>query len=212
MNLFLRAKHWQLFLLTFGIPILLNIIMMADIFSSLMEHQGDQRDPALVFDYFKFFPLIMLLFIGGLLGWQWSVAIGLQKMVPAGIKMKVTKFKIFFFIPVVYILLLLAGISFLFSSGFSNATQAGFDYRFVMPFFLLIPLHLFSMFCLFYCIYFVSKTMKTVELQREVSFSDFAGEFFLTWFFPIGVWILQPKINKLVNGQGTSGVMAQPLN
>ena len=61
----------------------------------------------------------------------------------------------------------------------------------------IIPLHLFSMFCIFYCLYFVAKTYKTAELQREVSFGDFVGEFFLFWFYPIGVWFLQPKINEM---------------
>ena len=46
--------------------------------------------------------------------------------------------------------------------------------------------------------YFVAKTLKTVELQKEVLFSDFAGEFFIVWFFPIGIWIIQPKINKII--------------
>jgi len=63
---------------------------------------------------------------------------------------------------------------------------------------IIIPLHLFSMFCIFYTLYFVAKTFKTVELQREVKFSDFAGEFFLIWFYPIGIWIIQPKINKFI--------------
>jgi hypothetical protein len=63
---------------------------------------------------------------------------------------------------------------------------------------IIFPLHLFSMFCIFYCLYFVSKTFKTVELQRETTFSDFAGDFFLIWFYPIGIWIVQPKINKMV--------------
>jgi bacteriorhodopsin len=65
----------------------------------------------------------------------------------------------------------------------------------VLIFFLI---HLFSMFCIFYVLYFAAKTFKTVELQREVRFSEFAGEFFMLWIFPIGVWILQPKINKMV--------------
>ena len=43
-----------------------------------------------------------------------------------------------------------------------------------------------------------SLTMDSVELQREVSFSDFAGEFFMIWFFPIGIWIVQPKVNKMI--------------
>jgi hypothetical protein len=38
--------------------------------------------------------------------------------------------------------------------------------------------------------------VKTIELQREVTFSDFAGEFFLIWFYPVGIWIIQPKVNK----------------
>lgn len=63
---------------------------------------------------------------------------------------------------------------------------------------IIVPLHLFSMFCIFYSLYFVAKTFKTVELQREVSFSDFVGEFFLIWFYPIGIWFIQPKINKMI--------------
>jgi hypothetical protein len=60
-------------------------------------------------------------------------------------------------------------------------------------------LHLLSMFGIFYSLYFVAKTIKTVELQTKVSFSDFAGEFLLIWFFPIGIWVVQPKINKMIN-------------
>ena len=62
----------------------------------------------------------------------------------------------------------------------------------------IVPLHLFSIFCIFYSVYFVAKTFKTVELQREVTFSDFVGEFFMLWFYPIGIWIIQPKINKMI--------------
>lgn len=39
---------------------------------------------------------------------------------------------------------------------------------------IIVPLHLFSMFYIFSCLYFFAKTFKTVELQREVSFYDFA--------------------------------------
>lgn len=69
---------------------------------------------------------------------------------------------------------------------------------------IIIPLHLFSMFCIFYSLYFVAKTFKTVELQRETTFSDFAGEFFMIWFYPIGIWIIQPKVNKMAESGNTS--------
>ena len=212
MEIFLRAKHWQLFLLTFGIPFLLQIVMMAGIFSHLMQLPQVAPDPMIIIGYFKFFPVIMVLYMGTMFGWQWSVATGLQKMAPAGVTMKVKKFKIFFFIPVIYLTLLLIFLSIVFSTFFSNSglidskfgTISGGLYIFI-PFMIIIPLHLFAMFCIFYSLYFVAKTYKTVELQREVTFGDFVGEFFLTWFFPIGVWILQPKINKLIKEYNNNG-------
>ena len=193
MNLFLRAKHWQIFLLTFGIPFVFQIVMMVSIFSSIAH----DHNPTAFFSYFKFFPLMMLLFTGTMLGWQYSVAVGLQKFVPPNVKMKVTKFKIFFFIPVVYLSVIIGFISYLFT-GHIPTRSGPPDPIFFSFFAIIFPIHLFSMFCLFYSLYFVSKTYKTVELQRAVTFSDFVGEFFMTWFFFVGIWIMQPKINKWV--------------
>jgi hypothetical protein len=70
---------------------------------------------------------------------------------------------------------------------------------------IILPLHLFSICCIVYCLYFVAKTFKTVELQRETTFSDFVAEFFLIWFYPIGVWVLQPKINRMVDSPSFAG-------
>lgn len=53
------------------------------------------------------------------------------------------------------------------------------------------------MFCTVYTMYFAAKTIKLAELQRPVTFTDFADEFFLIWFFPIGIWFVQPRINEL---------------
>jgi hypothetical protein len=181
--------------------------MMCSIFYNMahnfqqMENQGTMAAPNFdpIVGYLKLFPVIMIVFTGTLLGWQWSVAIGLQKMVPAGIKMKVTMFKIFFFIPVIYISLIMIFAFFVLNAKFFNfANPESFAPQFFIAFAVIFPVHLFSMFCLFYCIYFVSKTFKTVELQREVTFSDHVAEFFLTWFYPVGVWIMQPKINKMI--------------
>jgi hypothetical protein len=182
---------------------LLDFAMMFSIIFKVTHSREATIDPLVMVSYFKFFPFIMVLFIGTLLGWQWSVAIGLQKIVPAGIKMKVTKFKIFFFIPVIYISLILIFVFFALSANFPNAET--FNPEFFIAFAVIVPLHLFSMFCLFYCIYFVAKTLKTVELQREVSFNDFVAEFFLIWFYPIGVWIIQPKINKMIKEHAITG-------
>jgi hypothetical protein len=43
-----------------------------------------------------------------------------------------------------------------------------------------------------------AQTLRSVELGRLANFSDYAIEFFLIWFSPVGFWILQPRLNKLM--------------
>ncbi len=64
----------------------------------------------------------------------------------------------------------------------------------------LTPFHLFAMFCLFYDLNFVSKNLALAETGRAVSFYDYAGPFFLLWFFPLLIWFVQPRINRLYGG------------
>jgi len=183
---FLKAKHWQLFLLTFGIPMICQFILMGN--------------------YFRLFPILMIVFMGVFFGWFWAIAIGLQKKVPQGVKMKTNKFKVFFFIPMTYMLLISIAIGTV-MSGLTERIEGGDqpDVGLVGGIIgIIFPLHLFSMFCIFYSLYFVAKTFKTVELQRETTFSDFAGEFFMIWFYPIGIWIIQPKVNKMIEDDNTA--------
>ena len=196
-NWFLKAKHWHLFILMIGIPMIAQIaifmLMMLDAYngSSSMSEGGKL--------FMIIFPIILLLFAFFHFGWFYSISFGLQKYIPEGVKMKVKKFKIFFWIPMGYIVLisLLIGVSFLGIQFDDNTGEASLSVIFSAMAFI-IPLHLFSMFCIFYTLYFTAKTYKTALLQREVSFGDFAGEFFLFWFYFIGIWIIQPKINKMV--------------
>jgi hypothetical protein len=183
---FLKAKHWQIFMLTLGLPFILQIIITIMMFTN--------GDPSIMM---KIMPIISIVFMIGFFGWFWSVAIGLQSKIPPDVNLNVRRFKIFLFIPIIYIILLFGFMGNMFEGAFENGTEPG---NAVIGSILgiIIPMHLFSMFCIFYCLYFVAKTFKTAELQREVTFADFAGEFFLFWFFPIGVWILQPKINKII--------------
>lgn len=183
---FLKAKHWQIFMLTLGLPIILQIIITTMMFAN--------EDPSLMM---KIMPIISIVFMVGFFGWFWSVAIGLQSRIPANINLNVRRFKIFLFIPIIYIILLFSFMGPSFEGAFENGTEPS---NAVIGSILgiIIPIHLFSMFCIFYCLYFVAKTFKTAELQREVTFPDFAGEFFLLWFYPIGIWIIQPKINKIM--------------
>ena len=187
-NKFLKAKHWQLFLLGFGIPMAFQFLFMFSVIAG-MNDQGE-LDPDTFFSFISFLPIIIVLSMSILFGWFWSIAIGLQDKIPENVKMKVGKFKVFFFISLISFMIfsMMSMIAGVFAS---TMTSVGVG--------LIFFLHLFSMFCIFYVMYFAAKTFKTVELQREVSFSDFVGEFFLLWFFPIGIWFLQPKVNEMMD-------------
>ena len=182
MKKLLKAKHWQIFILTIGLPVIIEIILIPFIIIG--------NNPMVIL---KIMPILMIFFLGGLFGWFWAIAIHLQEKIPDDLKLKVNRFKTFLIIPIIYFVIFFVFLDFIMRGAIENGT--GPD---PVVFALIIPFHLFAMFCIFYCLYFVSKTFKTVELQRKVTFSDFAGEFFMICFFPVGIWIIQPKINKMI--------------
>lgn len=206
-SIFLRAKHWQLFLLMIGIPLISQIYIYSKIWMiesspvQPMEVEGNSGFTQVLdekFIQFDWFPPIMMLFSLLFFSWLWAIAMGLQKWVPKDIQMKTTRFKIFFFIPLIYILFISISMTGVFSV---DANTFFLNLGGIIS--VIVPLHLFSMFCIFYMLYFAAKTLKTVELKRKVGFGDYAGEFFLLWFYFIGVWIIQPRVNKLYKENNT---------
>lgn len=64
--------------------------------------------------------------------------------------------------------------------------------------YVIMPLHVSAMLSIFYAMIFAAKTIKSAELNKEATLSDYLGDFFLIWFYPLGIWILQPRIQKLL--------------
>lgn len=177
MKFLLRIKHWQLFCLLLIPTLVMQFTLIGSGFNS------------------AFLPVFALVMIANLVlffGWIYTLGVNLHPKLPATVRMNLNRFKLFLFVPVIYIslflLFLMSGSSF--GDGIAGLAIA-----------LIIPLHFFSMFCIFYSLYFVAKTLKAVELQKQVEFADYAGEFFLMWFFMIGIWLIQPRINKMFDGR-----------
>jgi hypothetical protein len=187
MRRFLTLKHWQLFVLLVGMPIIFEFLIIGVAISS--------RDPRTIF---YFFPVMLILYVGLFFGWLYSLGTNLFKRLPVTARMSLTRFKIFLLVYVGYMLFFLV-----FMFGIFSAVASGGEPS-PLLFALIFPINLFAMFCIFYCLYFTAKVLKTVELQKPVTFNDYAGEFFLIWFFPIGIWFIQPRINRLFNGTGES--------
>ena len=197
MNIFLKAKHWHLFILNFAIPFFSYFIIIGITVSKLVSDQNP--DPEIVFNYMPVFIIIGLLSYGVELGWIWSVAMGLRKKLPEELKMKANAFKLFFFFPLIYFPI--------FIIVFFNVFEA---YNIDPIFFLfIVPLHFFAMFCMFYCMYFTARTLKTVEYQCKTNVSDYIAEMILIWFYPIGIWFLQPNINRIISSPEDDNISKQ---
>lgn len=182
----LKAKHWKLFLLTWGIPIVIQIILFLYV---VIAKSSTAFFITLVILYVL--PILMIPSIGIFFLWFWSIGVGLHKRLPEDSSLNIKKFKIAFFIPLFYILFIII------NGVLSN--QSFFSDFLEIILVLTVIVHLLSMFCMFYLIYFCSKTIKSIELDKEALLSDYLSEFLLICFFVIGIWILQPRVNRILN-------------
>ncbi|WP_310991824.1 hypothetical protein [Aequorivita marina] len=185
-KLYLKAKHWQLFILMVGLPFLFQLVTVIYVIAT------DSPLFALAT-----FPIFMLLYVIVFFGWFWSMGVGLHKFLPENHGLNIKKFKILFFIPLVYIVAMMFSMMYLgvFNQFPPPENMIGVSLA------LIIPFHLFSIFCMFYMLYFCAKTIKSITLNRRLEFADYVGEFFLLWFYVVGIWLLQPKINSIYSGK-----------
>jgi hypothetical protein len=114
------------------------------------------------------------------LGWLWSMGSFLTSILAEPQRLPLRYFRVSLIYPAIYVAY--------FFTVFSASKP---------PSALIVPFHLLAMFCMFYNLYFVSKSLVIAETGEATSFYDYAGPFFLTWFFPIGMWVIQPRINRL---------------
>ena len=176
MRFLLRLKHWHLFLITWGIPVGINVYTFSR--------------PLLMV---KLFPVMMIVFIIGIFGWIWAISTQLHKKLPMEANLNIKGFKIIFSVPIVYMLALTVWMAYRFYFRFYEGSSN------IGSFIVIIAvIHFASMVCILLGLRFAAQTLRSVELGRLAKFSDYAIEFFLIWFSPIGFWILQPRLNKLM--------------
>ncbi|MGA8503302.1 MAG: hypothetical protein WB683_17255 [Candidatus Sulfotelmatobacter sp.] len=170
-RLFLRAKSWEIALLLLGIMLASMVAMVDSIQATPVGSFGKDSLP---------FVGLTLSFMFVSIGWFGAAGSFLNSIVQPGLRPGSRLFRF----SLVYPLLYTAAFLIVFPPS---------------PTMLLVifPLHLVAIFCVFYLPIFVSKNLALVEMGKDVTFYDYAGPFFLLWFLPIGLWIVQPRINKL---------------
>lgn len=199
-NKFLSAKHWHLFIPMFAIPFIIQTLMMQQMLGSFTDALEQPGAPPALPEFTNLFMVnigVTLLYMILFYAWLWSIGFGLQSKIPSTINMKLGKFKFAIIFPMIYMPILI----YLISSIMTDPLDFNFGY-----FAVIIPVHFIAMICIFYTLYFAAKTIKTAEVKEELRFIDFVAEFLLLWVYPVGVWILQPRINALHASELDEGI------
>jgi len=197
MNNLLKAKHWQIFLFIYGLPLFYQIMLIGSTASSSIG--SNKLNTETVLKSLSFNLLFVMISILLFLYWIWCVGIGLNNKLSKELKIRTGKFKNFLIIIALYFIIILLYIWVIMNSWISNNifhtfTDNGVSLSVFILFFLF---NVLVIFCFSYSCYFVAKTLKTAELQEKGNYSNYVGDFFLIWLFPIGIWFIQPRINNL---------------
>jgi hypothetical protein len=175
MKLLLQLKHWQIFLISWAplTGVLVILFTVPDLISA-------------------YFPIIFGAFLIGLsmsFAWIWTIVKQMKKLVPS---VTITLFKIAFWIAFTYIWFIIGSLFF------------NFFIRKVQSFNIEIEMMLHGVFailsicCIFYGLFFIGLLIKSAELGKKASFKEHLFASVAMLFPPIGLWIVQPKLNAIV--------------
>lgn len=172
-------KHWQIFLLTIMLPITLQSIGVSGI-----TKYGSTSLWSLVY-------IIGL----GLFGWTffvWCYTVGtsLHKHLPAHTSLNITVFKAAIYTP-----LILIGILLIINNLPIESTISTIILKAIILSITAI-LNIFMLLSIIYILYYIPKALKSIELGRNASISEYFPYTLMLLFFIVGIWLIQPRINK----------------
>jgi hypothetical protein len=181
MDILLKLKHWQIFLLVVGIPIVIQFIQTIWIVASGNEVEAGSAPS-----------LGLLIIIPLLIYYLWIQQVGKKFSRSEGSPpMKTKKF------------LLSVWVS-CFSNFFLFIYFWFYPYNLdraegeeVIPITVIALILFIALMTLFHCLSFMAKALVQLEREREITSSEFFSEFVMAVIFPIGIWLLQPRINQL---------------
>ena len=189
MKILLKLKHWQIFLI---ISMPYAILIASAVFSVVFLYLY-----ALSFIY-----LVAAIYATLRLLWCNAVVAGLQDLQPPGVKNNRKLMKaLSTFATATF---LLGGIYVAARSLFLPVPELT-----VGGMFAYILALLFSFFCVIYCSWHAAKALTAATHYKEFGHTQYydvmskphpIADFLLIWFFYVGIWFLQPRVQKLTLG------------
>lgn len=180
MNFLLKLKHWQLFILLFlGTGILsISSIMLLNTVSNNRVSIGD-----------SIIPMVIAYFL--IASWIIKSIVILEKknQILTTKQLKIVKFGTYFLIFYAFKLLNID----------LQLISLSFDF---LPFRILSFItHPIAFFLYYYFVFLFAKLLVTNKYGNNSRTGDYILELLKVFFFPIGIWILQPTLNKIYNEQ-----------
>jgi hypothetical protein len=168
MTFILKAKHWQLFLVFIIPQVVVNIV----------HNQTSQYLEA----------LSKIVNLGMILSWIWAVGVTLS------LDHKLSKNLILFKAAFIWLLIYLP------YSSFHNISIRVSDITkdwLIREWLIWVP-HLIFTVAIVYSLGFCARVIKSIELAIRPSLSQYFFDGILIFLFPIGMWFLQPRVNRII--------------
>lgn len=214
MNVLLKLKHWQLFLLMITPPLVGTGLMIYDCVEIFREvavypqNVAQMTIPLMNASMWMLWGALLPLLIYVL--WMWAVNMNLRYKLSPDFQRSGVRFSVVYSIPMLYMIFMPFFMYYTFYDIISAvfiANNLGVDEsigeEIVQKMKILFPIYfslsLLSMPASLYLAYRTGRILKTLETKTSVAFSDYILEIILVLFFPIvGVWLLQPQVNRYV--------------
>ncbi|MDX5321102.1 MAG: hypothetical protein LPK45_08350 [Bacteroidota bacterium] len=203
MNLFLRLKHWHYFVVLFAFPQVISLFYMQ---SLLNEMRAGMKHHTPSFNLHENLEGLIWVFAVGILFslliycWYVSLALGLRKYTPEKARLKVAPFAIAAAISGIgSVFMMLKGWE-LMSMVFNLIETRDPDFNQTMWSFMKTFLLIGSITypAMLYALYYTAKAYKNATTGVRNTFSNVIAEFIMLLFWYIGVWMIQPKVNALL--------------
>ncbi|NKC16978.1 MAG: hypothetical protein GKR94_33715 [Gammaproteobacteria bacterium] len=167
MRVFLKAKHWQLFIVIVG--------------SMFLTQLGIVTPSTTGFEISQAAMLFSILIMGLLyFGWLWAIADAGAKSLPSSLSSSPRPMQAGLIYALTYMLL-----SSLFFFGEANGLPG-----------YIIAMHLLAMASIFYGLGFTAKQLCKLEQQKDVSFFTYSGPFFCSGFSLLGSGLFSLKLTN----------------
>lgn len=174
----LLADSWQVFFVIVG------TLLVGAMVTSWIELEGLPRVFSIAANYASEILLA---------GWFYAVGRNLHRIRPDGARLKLGWFVFHLVYFLIYsVILLFLSLSLLQMRGLTFIIDEAW---------VLLPFHILAIISACSIVGFVARALVTVELRQHVPFGIYGGTFLLLFFFPFGIWIVQPRVQAIFRDQ-----------